>query len=535
MTAAHDDATPIPADADSTVEGNGERPPRAGVAWLISTVAACILYLLTMAPGLVWGDSGNAQVRILLGHVYDRVDLSRSHVLYYAVADAVVSLGVSPALAGNLVSALAGAVTVGNTAWLLTLLVRRRAAIVSGVCLLLLSHCLWHLSTVAEVMSFSTALLSLELVLAVKFIGTRRPKWLIAALFVNGLGLSTHNMSLLMWPAYGVLVAFAFISRKPVSWRTLAFGVAMLGVGALPVIALFVVAARASGDPLGTLREMLSGRYGRHVYNVDVDWGLVLKTMAYTAYSFPTPLVAACVAGVGVLWTRRARALVSFILIAFVVHCGFALRYNVPDQHVFMLHSYIFLIVFLAIGVDWLCDRTPSRFRSVIVIALALPAPLVYWIVPDLLQQRFPEIAARCLPDRVLPYRDNATWFLRPWRHGYDGPLRFAREVLASVPEDGILTIDSTPMTPLLYVQNADGLRRDVRILAGYVFQPWFEDAIDMASPQRDEIVSQGRLYATTQDRRSWNDHLRGGGYRGVPHGKLFRIEHSNADAPENR
>ncbi len=503
--------------------------------WLAATLAGAALYLSTAAPGLLWGDSGNAQLRILVGHWYDRADLSRSHLLYYMVADVIAGLGVSPAFTGSLLSAIAGAATVGNTAWLLTLFVKRRAAIVSGVCLLLFSHCLWHLSTVAEVMSFSTALLSLELVFAVKFITAGRGKWLVAALFVNGLGLSTHNMSLLMWPAYGGLIAWGFFVKKPISWRTLAFGVAMLGAGALPVISLFVVAVRASGDPVTVFSEMLSGRYGRHVYNVGFDWRLIAKMIAYTAYSLPTPLVAACVAGVGVLWTRQTRALSLFVLIAFATHCGFALRYNVPDQHVFMLHSYIFLIVFAAIGVDWLCDRWPFRRCSVIAIALALPAPVAYWIVPDLLQNRFPEIASRCLPDRVLPYRDNATWFLQPWRRGCQGPARFARETLASMPEDGILTIDSTPMAPMLYLQNADGLRRDVRILAGQAYQPWFEDKIDMASPQRDEIVGKGRLFAATRDRRSWNGHLQGDEYRAAPQGRLFRIEHSAARTPQRR
>ena len=100
------------------------------------------------------------------------------------------------------------------------------------------------------------------------------------------------------------------------------------------------------------------------------------------------------------------------------------------------------------------------------------------------------------------------------------------------MPEDSVLTIDSTAMAPLLYLQNADGLRRDVRILAGHAFQPWFEVRVDIASPQRDVIVSQRRLYAITQDRRSWNSHLRGDRYRAVPHEKLFRIEHATPETP---
>lgn len=503
---------------------DARHPANPLLVWIIAFGIAAALYLLTSAPGLIWGDSGNAQLRVLLGHFFDRSDYSRSHITFYIICRGLSRLGADPARTATTVSALAGAVTVANTALLMAFFTKRRTAIICGATLLMCSHALWHLSTVAEVNTLSTALLSLELVLVVGFLRRRRGGLLAAALLVNGLGLATHNMSLLMWPAYFVLVVCASRARSPIPWRTLALSGGAFVVGASPLIALFVFLVRQDGDPAHVFGEMLTGRYAVHVYNSTVPLRLLLKTAAYTLYSFPSPLVALSVVGAVVFWRTVDRATVWFFAAALFVYAVFAIRYNVPDQHVFLLHSYIFLAVLTAMGVDWLCAKRASKALTAILIAIALPAPLIYAVTPTLLRQRFAEVSKKFLPKRELPFRDNARWFLQPWHFAYHGPEVFARVTLNALPPNAVLDVDSTPMPPLLYLQHTEKLRRDIQFVSGKLFQTWFAEPFDIEGDQRDRTIADERLFTLTPHRKIWNYRLRGAEFDVVPSHSVYRI-----------
>lgn len=505
--------------------------PTATAVWVIAALAAGALYLATMAPGIAWGDSGNAQLRVLSGHWYDRQDLVRSHIPFYVVATALTRLGVDPARAANLVAAATGALTVSNMAWLIALLVRRRVAVVCGASLLLFSHALWHQATVAEVMTFSTMLLSLELVLVVQFVRQQRYGWLIAALLVNGLGLVTHNMSLLIWPAYVVMIALNWKAIPKPRGGALALAVLALGVGASPLIVLFVQAWQRTGDAGYVLGEMLTGRFGGHVFNTSLSFGSMARIVGYTCYSFPSPLIFLSLVGAGVFWRSCERSLRFFLMVAFLGYFGFAIRYTVRDQHTFMVHGYLFGIILVAMGVDWLSTRHPSPRLAIALIAMASTAPVVYLIVPEYLRTHYPDFAP--LPHRHVRHRDPFDWFLKPWRHGNHGPKRFAREVFDGLPQEAVLVVDSTLMPPLLYLQAGQGLRRDVQIIGAGPFQPWFDAPFDMAPESRDAAIQGGRMFTVTDDRRYLSSQLRDAPYRFIPHGIVFQVSRAGLSLPQ--
>ncbi len=499
------------------------QPQHLKAIWITSTLAAGIIYVGTASPGLLWGDSGDAQLRVFLGHLYDRLHLSRSHILYYLITGAISEFGVSASYSATLVSAVCGAITVGNISLLSALLISGRVGRLCAAALLLFSHSLWHLATVAEVMTLSTMLLSFELVLVTMFIRTRTHRWIIAAMFVNGLGLATHSMALLMWPAYVAMMLSFRRSGRPIPSRTVGVGLLATAIGALPLIALYLHLCAELGHPLDLFVNMLVGRYAPQVFNMEHALHLIARMIAYTAYCFPTPVILLALVGIGVLWRRQPRPLTLFLLFAFGACGAFAIRYDVADQHVFMLHSHLFLSILAGIGADHICARWRSTALGALLVAISCTGLAAYMFVPELLR-RNPDLSP--VPERHIPYRDNLAWFLQPWHHGDEGPERFARETLNALPRNVVLMVDSTPAPPLLYLQNRDSLRRDVRILGAHVYQPWFESAIDIASAERDVIVAEGRLLVLTRDPAYWNFYLRGEGYQAEPLGDVFRIVH---------
>ncbi|MBU0617209.1 MAG: DUF2723 domain-containing protein, partial [Planctomycetes bacterium] len=176
-------------------------------AYWIALVAALVLFVFSMAPGVLWQDSGMAQVRVLQRDIVGHHGLALSHPLYYVLAIAFQVLPFAEsAFKTNLVSALFGAVTVANVFLLLQLATGRHAAAAIGAISLAVAHTFWQHCALAEVYAVSTALLSAELLCIQQHATTGRPRWLLLLFLLNGLGVSNHLLAALSLPCYGVLM-----------------------------------------------------------------------------------------------------------------------------------------------------------------------------------------------------------------------------------------------------------------------------------------------------------------------------------------
>ena len=497
-------------------------PPRGGRLWLLVALCAAAVYLPTMAPGLLWGDSGDAQIRVLRGELRDPALLARTHVTYYAVAIALRdTVGLNPALAANLVSALAGIVTVANVGWLISLFVRRRTPIACGVALLLLSHTLWQLSTGAEVGTFSTMCLSLELVMVVKFARTRRLRWLALIGLVNGIGWSTHNFALLIWPAYALMAVMRWGAFPKPYARSLVVVAGMWVLGSLPLIVLTILDYRQGGDASVTIRSLLVGWYGPRVFNTNVTPRLILQQIAYVAYNFPTPLILLAIFGWWRIRSDQGRGIWWFLTVSGVVYFVFAARYRVPDQYTFLIHGYVFLILFAAVGIDHWLGRFRSKAMWASVVLLSLVAPLVYSRAPGL-ARRFAD-GSSVRPTRAIPYRDLLQWFLTPWRTGYDGAERYARETFEMLPPDALLIAGSTTRRPLDYLQGHEDLRKDVRMPL-LNFRLASPDDLNGGFTAANALIERRLLFCTSNVRPYTPKWLVEAGYTFEPVNHVYRV-----------
>jgi hypothetical protein len=71
-----------------------------------------------------------------------------------------------------------------------------------------------------------------------------------------------------------------------------------------------------------------------------------------------------------------------------------------------------------------------------------------------------------------IPYRDDVTYFLQPWKFGYQGADRFAREVFTQIEPDAVVYADNTTVAPLLILQQTEQQGGDVMIVSGSVHSP---------------------------------------------------------------
>jgi len=500
-------------------------PSGAIRVWLGAALAGLLLYGLTMAPGLVWQDSGDAQVRVALDDWRGPFDLARSHTLYFMLASGIRhGFGTDPAWAANLVSVIGGAITVANLAALLFLVLRNRVAVLATVIMMALSHTLWQFSTMAETYSLVAAFLTGELLALVAFSRTRHGRWIQLLGLLNGFAAANHNLALISTVCF-VGVAAITIPQWQARYRrdVLIAGLLWL-IGFAPMLAMMIGDLRSGSDIFTVFHSLLVGRNAEQVFNTSFGLGDLARFAGMIALNFPTPLILFALLGwAGLRGRIDPRVRLTFVLLL-AAHVVFVVRYNIVDQFSFMIPTCVMLAVFAGAGIDRALDRLAdrrSRIVSALVVLLALPAPAFYAALPVILRRLPPERVP--IPLHPIPYRDPYEWFLHPWHAGYVGAECFATEALAVFPPDALALSDTTMRSPILYLQNHKGMRRDVRIGFG-TMQPFLEFKKIVGDDLRP-FIEQGRLYSLAGDARNM-----GGNrwiaveYQLVPAGPVFKI-----------
>lgn len=440
-------------------------PPVA--RWLGVFIAAFALFGLTAARTILWQDYGQYTLRIVEGELFNELGLALAHPLHFWLGRLFVSaLPVEPAHAVALASALAGALTIANVFGCVASITRRLDAALLAALGLALANTFWRMSTMPECYTVTTALLSAELWCLALFLrsvwsGQAKPLWLVGAFFFNGLGLANHNLALLTGPILGVVLIHALV-RKQVCWWRICLAAVAWAVGAAPYLVLVVSEAVSTGDTTGAIRSALFGNhYADSVMNASPSLKLAGISAAFTVLSFfnlTLPLAA-----VGLWYSLRdagRRGLGLAWAGALVIHLLFVLRYNVIDQHTFLLPAYTLIALFAGVGFASMAQRRGARFaRRLFVVALVavLLAPVIYLSAASLARSQ------DALGDyaRNKPYRDDYRYLFVPWGAGETTAKQMADHATGLAGDDGVVLVgDGMARFAVKYVAIREGKDR---------------------------------------------------------------------------
>lgn len=185
----------------------------AKILFCLSIVVPFILYSYTLAPTITFGDSGELiTASYLLGIAHPPgfpFWILLSHVFTY------IPFG-SIAWRVNLSSALFSAISVGLLYYLIVRTARNLFNVKSllllhipsftGAMILAVSRPLWSQSISAEVYTLVLLLFVSQLLMLERWSSTKKDYYLYAFSLLAGLGLSTHYMILIVYPAYGIFI-----------------------------------------------------------------------------------------------------------------------------------------------------------------------------------------------------------------------------------------------------------------------------------------------------------------------------------------
>ena len=447
---------------------NNNRPDKAGGhsvahAYWGTFCALSVLYLLTSQRGVSWQDSGWFQWRVLAGEYDHPVGIALAHPLYIAAGRLLLRIPIGDFCHRlNSFSGLGMAFALANLSALVAQLTRRTWVGLATALMLGVTHTCWWLSTVAEVYTWSVAGLAAELWLLAKLL--RHPRWttLACLAFVNGIGWSVHNLALLSLPVYVIAAIVLVVKRRlPPLSLVAAFWGYVLGAG--PIIAMIVSEALATGDAAGTVRRAFFGSFVSTALSFRFVGPYTKVNIGLASLNFASLL--GPLAFLGAMHARRrlggplALAIGAITLIQII----FVSRYHVPDQFTFLLPTLLMLALLAGLGLAVLADGIPRwrRAAAIAVVISVLVPPTVYGLSPWLLRVAKVDVYR----DRQLPYRDEARYWLVPWKHDEDSAERFAREALQQAAPDGMIAADLTSLFPLLLVQERDDLGSDVSVM----------------------------------------------------------------------
>lgn len=405
-------------------------------------LSAAVLYGVSLAPDVLWGDDAMFQLALASGTL-------TNHPLWGLLARifARIPMG-SLAFRANLASAVY-AVCALLFLYLATLEAggEVRAAVAAGLGLAI-SHTFWLEAVRAEVYTLHLMIFFAGLWMLLRW--RRSPEkrlWLNAGLAVWVAGTYNHLLLTMALPGgiWLVLSTLASAERK----RALITGVLLSALG---LLGLWIFSR-------GFLVDVVLG--AARVVAETFSFSLSRLAMHFVVLIYQLPLLGVFVLP-GIRYLSRKDRLLLIALAAIVICTGvFAATHGILESYVFYLPATGLLTLLAGLGVEqWTVRWRSPRWLAAMLLAVLLQIAL-YRVTPIVADRLAPTV----IPSRNLPGRDAATFFLWPPKAGYVGARHFAENTLDLLPVNSILIADWTLQTPIRYIQVVEQRRPDVQLV----------------------------------------------------------------------
>jgi hypothetical protein len=447
----------------------------------LAGLLAFVLYLRTLAPGLLFGDSAEFQMAAWLGGFVHPT----GYPLYLLVGYIWTHLLTAgdPAWRMNLLSAVWGGVASGLvyllahrivTLWLQpdggSSLGARLAALFAALAFAV-TPTFWGQAVVAEVYTLNTAFVAAVLLGLTTWAAQPPDRRSITPLYwaagIYGLSLTHHRSMLLLLPAIAIYLWLVSRTSSGPGSRIRLTGPRIARIAALVLLPLLIylyIPARAPLAPYATLRigpaqtlqlysptldgfiEQVSGQVFGSALDASGD---LVNRLASATRLFISEMSWAVI-GLGLIGVIglavRSRPLLALTGLTFLAVVAFNVLYAIGDIFVFYIPAYLIWTLWAALGVvavSTLLSRAVSqRGPRAQAAALLLPYLLAFALPIWSVVQHYARL------DRRGDNQARATW----------------QAILKEpIPQDAILVSnDRDEIVPLWYLQYVEGIRPDL-------------------------------------------------------------------------
>ena len=354
--------------------------------------------------------------------------------------------------------------------------------------LMAFSRTLWAYATITEVYALNAFLILLIFFLIVRWrrriVETRTnssraaaadDKWIYAAAFVFGLAMGVHHVTVaLTLPAIAVVV-FRTEGLKFFTSRRLLYS-ALISIGALILVYSYLpwAASRSPAMNWGNTRSLqeiwwhITGRQYRVFFSFSpstigpqfVEFcRLALREFGF---SWLPVTVFFAVAGLASAY-KRDRTAFWFLLLIVLADLAYSLSYEIAeDKDAYYLPAFISIAISAGVGVRWVIQRAASK-----------PSPI--WT---------PYLAALTAIVLTSSTAFAANWPFNNRRYDFIAS-DYVQNLFSTIAPDGLLlTQDWQVASPMLYAQEVERRRRDVKVVdINLLRRSWYFDYLNQAHP----------------------------------------------------
>lgn len=440
--------------------------------WAVAIASAVFaLYVVTLAPTVIWGDDATFQLAAVRGDLHASAG---SHPAWVALAHLFTKLPIGElAYRVNLAAAFSAALAIGFLFVLLRSLRISYFASIVGSLSLAISHTFWAHAVRPETYALTIATLGLLVWAGLQWYQRGQGRDLVLVGIAWGLALTTHVFVLLYVPAFiwlfltqprrltrrnlVILGGTMLLALTPLGWLLWRDSQAQnMNIGETLQWALFTF------DGYDFAGQMFH-RAGSNLVTDAWQWAVFL------GYQFVGPALILGVLGFWRSWRSLPRNLSVFIVLLYLVPAAFAFSYQVGDRYVFFLPSYLVFAIWIALGADqMIVQLRQGKITHKAYAMLQVGLLISILVIPTLTYRLTPAAMAHFglsfRESRYVPGPNSRYFILWPPKNGYYDARDFAEAALSNAPANALLLADPALATPMVYLQQVEGFRPDVTV-----------------------------------------------------------------------
>jgi len=435
--------------------------------------ALLVLYVRTLAPGLLFGDGGELQtLTYTLGLTHPT-----GYPVYLVLSRLFAFLPVGDlAYRVNLFSALMSAAAVMLIYLSARQLTQRTLPALVGALAFAVAPVVWWHAAMSEVYTPAAAFLAAILLLTLRWREYNHPRLLFAAGVVGGLSVGVHGMVGVAAPA--TLLYLLLCARGWRNWLA-ASGGALLGL-LLTVAGFF---ALSWNDPLSnyfyaTVRPSITV-WGLTVDDVRSTLGqmkFLYEAQQFHPYAFTDPIKNSQLGGAeyftyfSLMFSPLARGLMVlgvcflllrhwreaiWLLLAWASMIFFVANYRIWDIEAFYVPTYVIPAIFLSLGASVLIEGVVRWFKSKLLVQLS-SALLTVVLAAAVLWLHQPTLLSSWQQQRIT-FLDGGDfeWYPYPVRQP-NQPRETAVRLVARLEENAIVFTEWGKLYPYYFVAHVE-------------------------------------------------------------------------------
>ncbi len=386
----------------------------------------------------------------------------------------------------NLFSAIMASITLGCIYLSSRLVGGNKYAAILGVTALGISATVWSQSIIAEVYTTGAAFTSSVLLFVLLWYRTSKLHYLFIAGLLGGLSIGVHASVSLLAPAILIFI----LMNRPKGFRIWLTALGGAWIGILLTIAAFLIIDQNSAahdiihagyrpaisswdmqpEDLDTVWERFVFLYGATQWRPAMfsDPSSIMPEQAgryFTNLPNDFSWIALTFAVIGILYTFKLdRRISALLLLGFLTHQIYTFNYSIGDIYVFYISGYLFIAIFITMGITWLFERI-SQFRPSwgTPLKVGLFLALVISIIFPYSQNRL---------DFLRNARANFSFSYSPSKEEMDLWHQDLRATIQDLEENAIVFTNWNDLYPYIYIAIVEERRDDLYFIEAKPFSP---------------------------------------------------------------